>query len=164
MHATFIGEELHKVDTKGRVSIPSPFRKVIEVGDTERAEGSPSSFILVYGNETRNYLEGFPLSVHARLMKSIARLPRNDPRRRNYERFYSGYAVQLTLDENGRIVLPKKLRDKIGLSGNVYFIADNDTFQIWEPETYEKIHGFEDGEDDFDPDADPVPLTDFELD
>ena len=162
MDAVFIGEELHRVDSKGRVSVPAAFRKVIDAGEPDRAPGTPPSFILVYGNNSRQFLEGFPRIVHRRLMQSIARLPRNDERRRNWDRFYSGQAVILTLDETGRIVLPKKARDKIGLKDGAYFIADNDTFQIWEPETYDKVHGIGEDGDDFDPDADPIPLIDLD--
>jgi MraZ protein len=41
------------------------------------------------------------------------------------------------VDEDGRIVLSQKLRDKLGLDGEVYFAGTADTFQIWKPETYE---------------------------
>ena len=41
------------------------------------------------------------------------------------------------MDETGRLVLPAKLRRKIGLEGEAFFIAAGDTFQIWKPETYE---------------------------
>ena len=47
----------------------------------------------------------------------------------------------LTVDETGRIVLPAKLRQKIGIEGEAYFIAMGDTFQIWKPETYEGHDG-----------------------
>jgi MraZ protein len=154
MTATFIGEDTFKVDGKGRVSIPADFRKVIDAGDSQREPGTPASFILVYGNSTRNFLEGFPVDVHADLLKRIATMQRGSPRRRALERFYSGQAMRLTLDDTGRIVLPKKARDKIEVTDVAFFIADNDTFQIWKPETYEEdIGGGID--DEFDPDVDP---------
>ena len=44
------------------------------------------------------------------------------------------------MDETGRLVLPLKLREKIGLTvpGEALFLAAGDTFQIWKPETYEE--------------------------
>lgn len=155
MVATFIGEETFKVDGKGRVSIPADFRKVIDSGDSDREPGTPPSFVIVYGNATRKYLEGYPMSVHAKLCAAISRMPRNHPKRRQMERFYTGQAVRLTLDDTGRLVLPKKLRDKLELTDQAFFIADNDTFQIWKPETYQEEVGMIDGDDAFDPDSDP---------
>jgi len=35
-------------------------------------------------------------------------------------------------------VLSAKLREKAGIEGEAYFIAAGDTFQIWNPETYEQ--------------------------
>jgi MraZ protein len=43
------------------------------------------------------------------------------------------------VDETGRLVLPAKLRQKIGLDKEAFFIATGDTFQIWKPETYEEV-------------------------
>ena len=33
--------------------------------------------------------------------------------------------------------MPAKLREKIGLTGEAYFIATGDTFQIWDNTTFE---------------------------
>ena len=41
------------------------------------------------------------------------------------------------IDDTGRIVLPQKFKDKIGLRDTAYFIATGDTFQIWDSDTYE---------------------------
>ena len=41
------------------------------------------------------------------------------------------------VDDTGRLVLPLKLRKKINLETEAFFIAAGDTFQIWKTETYE---------------------------
>ena len=74
------------------------------------------------------------------------------------------------LDPDGRLVLGQKLRDKIGLEGEAFFIASGDTFQIWKPETYDTEEltrseaWLDDQPDDFDPltllDSTPSPGTD----
>ena len=54
-------------------------------------------------------------------------------------------------------MLPAKLRAKIGLDSEAFFIAAGDTFQIWKPETYESVElakteaWLDDLPDDFDP-------------
>lgn len=159
MAAIFIGEHTHKVDSKGRVSIPADFRKVIDAADQPREPGSLASFILVYGNDSRDYLEAFPKDVHAELMKTIDAKPRGDKRRQFLQLFYSGYATPITVDETGRIVMPKKCRDKIGLGEEAFFIANGDTFHIWDLAAYEAKYG-PSGDSGFDPTFDPTVYLD----
>ncbi len=87
----------------------------------------------------------------------IAAMPRGSMERRMLERLFNGQSQQTNVDETGRIVLPAKLRDKIGLEAEAFFIATGDTFQIWKPETFETEEGakaeawLEDYPEDFDP-------------
>ena len=53
------------------------------------------------------------------------------------ERLYNGQSLTTSVDETGRLVLPAKLREKIAIDGEAFFIAAGDRFQIWKPETYE---------------------------
>ena len=67
----------------------------------------------------------------------IDALPRGSHGRKTLERMFNGQSMPTELDPDGRLVLAQKLRDKIGLEGEAFFIASGDTFQIWKPETYE---------------------------
>jgi MraZ protein len=64
------------------------------------------------------------------------------------------------VDEDGRIVLPQKLREKIDLDETAFFIASGDRFQIWKPETYaaEEEARTEAWLDEKGPDFDPMSL------
>ena len=161
MARRFRGESDHKVDAKGRVSIPASFRRVIEAGDPDWSTGKLPRFILVYGGDTRNFLEGFPIEAMDEVDDKIARHPRGSAKRLALERLYSTQTVELTVDDTGRIVLPVKQREKIGLDGTAIFAATGDTFQIWEPKAYE-AHMAEQTQDGFDPDVDPsIYVDDF---
>jgi MraZ protein len=118
------------------VSIPASFRRVIEAGDPDWSGGELPKFIVVYGDERRNYLEGFPIEVMDEVDEKIARHPRGSAKREELEELYSTQTVEVIVDDTGRIVLPIKLRDKIGLDGMAVFAATGDTFQIWSPEAY----------------------------
>ena len=63
MARRFRGESDHKVDSKGRVSIPASFRRVIESCDPEWTEGLLPRLIIVYGGITRDHLEGFTIEA-----------------------------------------------------------------------------------------------------
>ena len=69
-----------------------------------------------------------------------------------------------SVDETGRIVLPAKLRSKVGISNEAYFASNVDTFQIWEPQTYEdeELSKTEEYLDDLPEDFDPAQLLDEE--
>ena len=137
MGRRFRGESHHKVDTKGRVSIPASFRRVLEAGDPGRQSGDAPELVIVYGDHHRKYLECYTIEAINEVDARIAALPRGSAPRKLLERMFNGQSHVTTVDENGRLVLPAKLRQKIGLSTRAFFIAAGDTFQIWKPETYE---------------------------
>ena len=154
MARRFRGESDHKVDTKGRVSIPASFRRVIEACDPEWIEGLAPRIIIVYGGATRDYLEGFTIEAMDEVDDKIAAFPRGSAKRKVMERLYSAQSVEVIVDDTGRIVLPAKLREKIDLNGLAKFVSSGDTFEIWKPEAYDiSIAALDD--DGFDPDLDP---------
>ncbi|AML53270.1 MULTISPECIES: division/cell wall cluster transcriptional repressor MraZ [Falsihalocynthiibacter] len=156
MARTFRGESNHKVDAKGRVSIPALFRRVLEGADPEWREGLQPRVVIVYGDEKRKQLECFPQEAIDEVDALIAKLPRGSSKRKALQRLYSAQAHPTTVDETGRLVLPAKLRNKIGLDGEAYFIGNGDTFEIWTPDAYDaSMSEGLDGDDDFDPDVDP---------
>lgn len=157
MARTFRGESLNKVDGKGRVSIPALFRRVLETCDPDYTDGLQAQVVIVYGLDNQKYLECYTMEAAAEVDAKIAALPRGSKPRRLLETIFHGRSHPTSVDETGRLVLPQKLRDKIGLEGEAYFVAASDTFQIWRPETYDEVMGkqtealLEDLPDDFDP-------------
>jgi MraZ protein len=125
------------VDSKGRVSIPASFRRVIEASDPNWQTGIAPELVIVYGDQTRKFLECYTMEAIDEVDAKIAALPRGSMPRKMLERMFHGQSFPTTVDETGRLVLPAKLRSKIDLEGEAFFIAAGDTFQIWKPETYE---------------------------
>lgn len=156
MARVFRGEFHQKVDTKGRVSIPALFRRVLEAGDPDWTDGLRPKLVIVYGDHRRKYLECYSIEAIQEVDEKIGHLPRGSVERRMLERMMHGQSHPTEVDEDGRIILPQKLREKIALDGEGFFIAAGDTFQIWKPETYEaeeisRTEAFlEDLPDDFD--------------
>ena len=145
------------MDAKGRVSIPALFRRVLEASDPNWQSGSNPELVIVYGDHRRKYLECYTMEAIDEVDAKIAALPRGSKQRKALERMFSGQSFPTIVDETGRLVLPAKLRSKIGLAGEAFFIAAGDTFQIWNPETYETEERVKAEEwldemgDDFDP-------------
>ncbi|MEM1352685.1 MAG: division/cell wall cluster transcriptional repressor MraZ [Pseudomonadota bacterium] len=157
MGRRFRGESHHKVDAKGRVSIPASFRRVIEAADPNWTSGAAPELVIVYGDHRRSFLECYTIEAIEEVDARIDRLPRGSMERKMLQRLFHGQSFPTSVDETGRLVLPAKLRQKIGLAGEAFFIAAGDTFQIWQPETYDSIEAakteawLDDQPDDFDP-------------
>lgn len=156
MTRRFRGESIHKVDGKGRVSIPAAFRRVLEENDPEWTLGLNPNLIIVYGGTKRKFLEGFSVASINEVDDRIAALPRGSKPRRVLERMFSGQALHTNIDETGRLVLPQRIRDKVGIVSDAIFVASGDTFQIWQPDVYSDHEAeidlwYNDQEVDFDP-------------
>lgn len=137
MGRRFRGEGHHKVDTKGRVSIPASFRRVLEASDPNWQPGGNPELVIVYGDQRRKFLEVYTIEAINEVDDKIDALPRGSMQRKMLQRMFHGQSFPTNVDETGRLVLPAKLRSKIDLDNEAFFIAAGDTFQIWKPETYE---------------------------
>lgn len=162
MSRRFRGESQHKVDNKGRVSIPASFRRVLEAGDPNWQNGGTPELVIVYGDSRRNFLECYTMDAIDEVDSKIDALPRGSMERKMLQRLFHGQSFPTSVDETGRLVLPAKLRSKIDLEGEAFFIAAGDTFQIWKPETYETEEKAREEEwlDDLPEDFDPLIFLD----
>jgi MraZ protein len=150
----FRGESRNKVDSKGRMSIPAKFRRVLEAGDPEWKSGANPNLVIVYGGKTRDFLECFTVEAMNDVVGRIMKMPRGSKKRQALSKLYLTQSIDAAVDETGRIVLPKEQRDKIGLVDMAVFAGKGDTFEIWTPDAYDEVDALE-ADEDFDPDADP---------
>lgn len=137
MARRFRGESEQTVDSKGRISVPALFRRVIEHCDPDWSDGQRPNLVIVYGFESQNFLECYTMEAIEEIDRRIDRMKKGSRERKFMERRYHGHALPAQVVEDGRIVLPAKLRKKLDLTGKAFFIASGDHFQIWNPETYQ---------------------------
>lgn len=133
----FRGESIHKVDQKGRVSVPASFRRTLEEGDPDWQSGGAPNLVLIYGMPKSECLEGYTVAGVALLDEKVARLPTFSKTRRYLERVLNTQSLYAQVDENGRIVLPQRLREKFELQTEAMFAGMGERFQIWAPAAYE---------------------------
>jgi len=144
----FVSTFTNKIDAKGRVSIPAPFRAVLERdGYTQGAGGSAGPVtgsasgaggIYCYPSLDAPALDG----GGERLAKKIDGLLRgladySDERDELSVALYGDVQI-INIDGDGRIVLPEALRQHAGLSSHVTFVGLGDKFQMWEPTAFEQ--------------------------
>ena len=136
----FYGEITQKVDGKGRVSIPADFRRVLELGDPDWTPGNRPKVRVVWGDPRRKYLECYTISAIRRVEAGILKLPAGSQNRVLLEQFMITGSDTLEVDNDGRIVLNQKLRDRLNLpkdGGDAVFAGTLQTFKVWRPEDYD---------------------------
>ena len=122
----FLGRYEHQLDEKGRVSLPSAFRK--------EAEGA--SFVLLQWEKP--YLTLFPESKWTEVQQRLLEFRRTDPQSWNHVRMIVAQAVEVAPDKQGRILVPAALQEASGLDGAVLLSGNIDRVELWNPETYRK--------------------------
>lgn len=135
MARRFRGEIVQKVDGKGRVSIPAPFRRVLEAGDPDWTEGLRPELILVYGGQSQKYIEGFTVQAMEDMEDAIDAMPYGEDRSA-IEMNTLTKSLQMNIDDTGRIILNPMMVEKLGLDGEAVFAGTLKTFQIWHPDDY----------------------------
>ncbi|MCB2109838.1 MAG: division/cell wall cluster transcriptional repressor MraZ [Defluviimonas sp.] len=136
MARRFRGSDTFKVDAKGRVSIPAPFRRVIEASDPDWKDGLRPNIVIVYGPEGQNWLEVYSMEAIHEMDEQIALMQRGSPERLLIEERMYGQSIESQIDDDGRLTIPQKLREKLGLAGEAFFISAGDYFTIWSPGAY----------------------------
>ena len=120
--ARFVGRGEAKVDTKGRVSVPADFRRVIGDGPLY-ACASLTDPVIECGGED---LVGLLLGV-------IGSLDVYDEDRWAMEEAVLEETQRLPFDENGRVILPKPLREHAMMDGQAGFAGRGQRFVIAAP-------------------------------
>ncbi len=161
MARRFRGGSVHKVDAKGRVSIPAQFRRVLEDGDPDWKPDQNPNLVIVHGRPGRACLECFTIRAMEEIDDMISALPRFSRDREKLERLLNTRSTYAQVDENGRIVLGQALRDMIGVIDEATFAGMGDKFQIWAPEAFAADQATLDAELALDgPENDPFALLD----
>ncbi|MEL7106466.1 MAG: division/cell wall cluster transcriptional repressor MraZ [Pseudomonadota bacterium] len=137
----FRGQFDQKVDGKGRMSIPAPFRRVLEAGDPDWQPKTEPEVIIVFGDETQPYLECYTVDAANEVDAMIEEMDFGSVEHEMLVELFNGQSLSTTIDTTGRIVLPQKLREKLGVDAGeeVFMIATGRTFQMWHPDTYQKV-------------------------
>jgi MraZ protein len=130
----FVGQYEHQMDTKGRISLPSAFR---------RGAGA-ERFVLMQWES--NNLTLFPQDKWEELQAELLAFRRKNPRGANHLRRLVANAVEVSLDKQGRILVPSALQAAADLSGTVLFVGAIDRVEMWNPERYSQSVDGEEGD------------------
>lgn len=117
----FLGEFVHILDSKGRLTIPAKFRADL---DTE----------LVVTRSIDRCLAIYPMPEWEQLASQVSQLPMTDRQARAFRRLVFANASDVTPDKQGRILIPPRLRDYANLDGEVVIAGLNTYMEVWNPD------------------------------
>ena len=126
----FRGASKVTLDAKGRMAIPTRHRAALNDG----CEGhlvvtvDPSHCLLVY-----------PLPVWEELERRLIKLPALKPKTRRVQRMLLGYATEVDVDAQGRILVSKELREFAGIARNAMLMGQGNKFELWDEEKLKTI-------------------------
>jgi MraZ protein len=130
--ATFIGDYTCKVDVKGRIILPAAFKKQMPADAQDHFVVRKDIFekcLVLYAMEDWNrQLE--------KIRKKIN--PYNREHNIFIRNFFMGTA-ELSLDNNNRILVPKRLMDLIGAERDVVLAGQDGRIEIWAADIYDEI-------------------------
>ena len=123
----FRGNHAAKSDDKGRLTIPTAFRTLIE------AEHGTGLFVTsLTGDDVRLY----PMPVWLALEERLGRMPSTHPARLRFFDRVNYFGQTAEIDSQGRVVLPSRLRDSAGMAGEVDVLGQYDRLDVWNHERF----------------------------
>lgn len=126
------GEFRHTMDAKGRLFIPAKLRE--ELGDSFVVTKGLDGCLFIYAQKEWQQLED-----------KIRQLPMS--KSRQLQRFFLSSASDVSVDKQGRIVVPPVLRDYAELTHEVTIIGVLERAEIWSAEKWNSYNEDLDAED-----------------
>lgn len=131
--ALFLSTFVNKIDSKGRVSVPAQFRLSLA---SKNLTGDFSG-IVVYESFINECIEGCDIERIKKLSDSIDNLDPFSEERDAFAATILGSAMQLSMDADGRVILPENLLHKTCIKDKALFVGKGPTFEIWQPQKFE---------------------------
>ena len=118
-----------KIDDKGRLKVPSNFRRYVE-----ETWGRDVFITSVDGDHGVLY----PLPVWEAFEERLMGLPSTNVQRQRYLERVGYFGQQAQLDAQGRMVVPARLRESAAIDGDIVLLGLGDRIAIWNRERFER--------------------------
>ncbi|MBO3760863.1 division/cell wall cluster transcriptional repressor MraZ [Ciceribacter sp. L1K23] len=125
----FLSNATNRIDAKGRVSVPAPFRAVLmakEVQDLYCLQDFVFPAITVGGPD-----------LFERYERQLAQLDPFSQEANDLSLLVHGGGVHMRLDGEGRLMVTDFIRDFTGITSEVTFVGRSDCFQLWRPDAFQ---------------------------
>jgi MraZ protein len=124
----FRGRYEYTIDSKGRISIPSKFREILNRQYDDR---------LIITNYD-HCLVAFPYQEWSLIEEKVKNLSMVGKDSRAFLRFFYSSGIDCTIDRQGRLLIPQSLRDYANLQKDVVLVGEGKKIEIWNKERWEE--------------------------
>ncbi|GMG86639.1 division/cell wall cluster transcriptional repressor MraZ [Biformimicrobium ophioploci] len=139
----YLGSHAINMDAKGRLAIPARIREGLMAACGGR-------LVMTAHTEERCLLV-YPEPQWQEILPNIEALPSFNKVARRTQRLLIGYACELEMDANGRVLVPPTLREYAGLEKKLMLVGQGKKLELWsEPRWMEWIDDSE-GDDEIPP-------------
>lgn len=124
----FTGHYEHTLDDKGRITLPARLREVLTRQYDERM------FVTLSANGIQaldRCLHLYPRVEFERVLAALSSAPASDPAVVAYKRLVVNHAEEVTVDRQGRVLLPALLRERVGIEREIVLVGDLKVIQVW---------------------------------
>ncbi|MBT9383062.1 cell division/cell wall cluster transcriptional repressor MraZ [Pseudooceanicola sp. CBS1P-1] len=120
------------------MSIPAKFRSVLEQNDPDWEKGESVVMVAVFGDHLSDHVECYTVAAMTEIEDMIEDMPQGDAETEALIDCFLTQSMEFSIDDTGRIVLPARLRAKIGIEPGeaISFVGRGKTFEIWNPDTF----------------------------
>ena len=127
----FLSTYENRIDKKGRVSVPAPFRSYLS--------NLGYNGVICFPSFNNQSIEAWPQERIEKISNSIDALNPFDEKKDFFATSILSESINLQFDSEGRISLTSKLLKHAKIKNSMLFVGQGKTFQIWEPTNFEKF-------------------------
>ena len=130
--AAFIGNFTCKLDAKGRIVLPAPFKRLMVSNGSDR--------FVVRKDLFENCLVLMPYDKWEEERKRIT--SKINVYNRNHNKFLKAFFKELaevSFDSNGRLLVPRKFKEKIGVDSEVILVGVDDHIELWNTRAFDSM-------------------------
>ena len=128
MTAWFMGYYEHTLDVKGRIIVPAKLRDQLDPevnGEEFVATPAPEGCLFLY-----------PKLEWRRMCESQGQFSKGSPQLRMFQRVWHANADLLTLDKQGRLLIPDRLRKMAQIERDLVIAGCYDRVEVWSSERW----------------------------
>jgi MraZ protein len=116
------GNHPARVDDKGRIKIPNGFRAEVV------SQYGPELFVTSVSGD---YVRIYPMAVWLEIERKLAQVPSTNPSKARFLDRVNFFGQVVTLDKQGRLVLPQLLRESAAMAGEVSVLGVQNHLAVW---------------------------------
>jgi len=116
------GNHPARIDEKGRLKIPNGFRTHIE------SQYGAELFVTSVSGE---YVRIYPMSVWLEIERKLVSVPGAHPAKQRFMDRVNYFGQIVTMDKQGRVVLPQMLRESAAMVGEASVLGLSNHLAVW---------------------------------